>query len=59
LILAIVASGLNVSSGFGDISWGSSPPKGPENILIFQVPEEILIYCKGGRSHQDIIPVDE
>jgi hypothetical protein len=46
-LLVIVVSRLYASSGFGDTSYGSPPPNCPEIILIFQVPEEILIYCKG------------
>jgi hypothetical protein len=53
-LLVIVESGLKASSRFSDISCESPPPNRPVNILIFQVPEEILICCKGGKSHQDI-----
>jgi hypothetical protein len=46
-LLVIAVSRL--SSGFGDTSYGSPPPNRLENILILtQVPEEILILCKGG-----------
>jgi hypothetical protein len=43
----IVISGLYASSGFGNTSCGRPPTNRPVNILIFQVPEDILISCKG------------
>jgi hypothetical protein len=46
--LVIASSRFYTSSGFGLTSCGSPPPNCPENILIFQVPEEILISCKEG-----------
>jgi hypothetical protein len=47
-LLVNIVSGLYASSRFGDTSCESPPPNRPVNILIFQVPKEILIYCKGG-----------
>jgi hypothetical protein len=47
-LLVIVVFELYASSGFGDTSCKGSSPNYPQNILIFQVPEDILILCKGG-----------
>jgi hypothetical protein len=45
----IVIFGLKALSGFSDSSCGRPPPNRSVNILILtQVPEEILIDCKGG-----------